>query len=892
VCSSCRARKTTEEQAGSSDRPETRARARAEPSLSSMAQPPGEIITLQLGNFANYVGAHFWNLQVGSRDWSRARPSPPPPQSPPSPPTPSPAPPPPKKTPQQDELLGYASLPPPPSSSSLAETMAAPAVAPAAAATVEPSVLFELRDGGGGGGGGGGNGDNNNGLGRHGHGQQPYAVPRLVCLDASGSTGGVSFSADAAAQMGGGGASQQGGAARPLSRPCSSTTTALHRAPPIPKSAFVRALEAQEILLRQLALGRQQQQYGGGGFGPAAASVSREAAARLEEQQQRQLEAAARALDEAAEEAGLDLSSEHHHHQHSSSSSSSSVRYWTDYLKTRLHPRTPVLVRGAWHTASHELDGYGGGGSGGASARSGAGGGSGGGLGGGHGGGAGGPLSGGAGCEAAEAVVDALRRWGEGCDRLQGVQVLADDMCGLGGALGAAVLREVADDLFPRRALAYFSVRGPDRPGSVVVGGGGRGGGGGGEEEDEGDDDDNEDAPGRGTGHGAGTRIGGGGGSEGGGGPAGARQRQLLSEALSAAEAACPEDGFASLYVPLAAPAPGSAEARALPWLSSSSAAAAIGGASTAAFRASALLAAAIDTATLPTRITLGCPAADVGPAVGAGVSLAELCATLQARPSAAWGGGSGGGGGGGGRMAALGLALPALAVCSSPSSLRGVPGADDPRVQRQQQHELDRSLLYESMALPAVASLTPGVRIGARAAASGADNSSSGGPLLSESVVLRGARDASTGKPAGLATASAALDEALLSERRRRQKAAGGGGGSGGGGIWLQQRCVAAPPLAVPLPFPGLFSARVTRDGCVSRGGPSGGGGGGGGHHVAAAPALTRLAASPAFSGRLAAMARGLRASAPGGLGTVAATWGYDRAELAELSERLTRMA
>jgi hypothetical protein len=29
-----------------------------------MAHPPGELITLQLGDFANYVGAHFWNLQV------------------------------------------------------------------------------------------------------------------------------------------------------------------------------------------------------------------------------------------------------------------------------------------------------------------------------------------------------------------------------------------------------------------------------------------------------------------------------------------------------------------------------------------------------------------------------------------------------------------------------------------------------------------------------------------------------------------------------------------------------------------------------------------------------------------------------------------------------------
>ena len=27
---------------------------------------PHEVITLQFGNFANYVGAHYWNFQVSS----------------------------------------------------------------------------------------------------------------------------------------------------------------------------------------------------------------------------------------------------------------------------------------------------------------------------------------------------------------------------------------------------------------------------------------------------------------------------------------------------------------------------------------------------------------------------------------------------------------------------------------------------------------------------------------------------------------------------------------------------------------------------------------------------------------------------------------------------------
>lgn len=39
---------------------------------------PGEVITTQAGSFANYVGAHYWNIQVLSviiwglaiRDWN------------------------------------------------------------------------------------------------------------------------------------------------------------------------------------------------------------------------------------------------------------------------------------------------------------------------------------------------------------------------------------------------------------------------------------------------------------------------------------------------------------------------------------------------------------------------------------------------------------------------------------------------------------------------------------------------------------------------------------------------------------------------------------------------------------------------------------------------------
>jgi type II secretory pathway pseudopilin PulG len=721
--------------------------------------------------------------------------------------------------------------------------MAAPAVLPAAAATVEPSVLFELREpgraGGGGGGvfGGGGGGNATTPT------NQLYAVPRVVCLDACGATGGVSFSADAAGRLGGE-ASAAAAATTAADAPPSSSSS-LHRAPPIPKSAFVRALEAQEILVRQLSLSRNPLP----GSDPSAA-------ARLEERQQRQLEAAARALDEAAAQAGVALPSSSGGGGISSiGDEATAVRYWTDYLKVQLHPRSAVLVPGVWHGV-HALDGYGSGGACSLASSSGGGGGA--------GGGAGGALSGGAAAEAREAAVDALRCWGEACDRLQGLQVLADDMTGF-GALGGAVLREASDDLFPRRPVLYFSLRGPDRPGSVLGSGGGRGAA----ANDEEDDEDDEFGLGKGTGRGAGSRVGGGGGG-GGGRPAGGgatRQRQLLSEALSAAEAACPEDGFASLYVPLAAPAPGSAEARSLPWLRlgggpySSSAAG-------AAYRSAALLAAAADTATLPSRVASGAAGA-----VGAGLSLADLCRTLQARPS----------GGPSAPMAALGVALP----CGAVEENGGVEGGD-PRERRAPtgQRPAFSSSLYETLSLPTVASLTPGVRIG------GTDNGNDP-RLLSESLVLRGARDARSGAAAPLASAAACLDAALLAERRRLFSPSAGSSS----GAWLQQRCVVAAPLAVPLPFPGLFAGRVTRDGCVSLAAGGGGGGGGGavaggggaGHHVATAPVLSRLAASAAFSGKLEAMAAALRPSS--GVGVLAAAWGYDKAELGEMSERLVRM-
>jgi hypothetical protein len=169
----------------------------------------------------------------------------------------------------------------------------------------------------------------------------------------------------------------------------------------------------------------------------------------------------------------------------------------------------------------------------------------------------------------------------------------------------------------------------------------------------------------------------------------------------------------------------------------------------------------------------------------------------------------------------------------------------------------------------------------------------------LAESIVLRGALldgpgpggaangggggDEGGGEQgASVAAAAAALDEALRREPPRR---------------CVVHRCVAAPPLAVPLPFPGVFGPAVGRRGGVVRGwspaGAAGGGGGGGGHHVVSCPALTRVAATEEFAPWLRARAAGLAAAARSPAGRAAAgAWGLGGGELDEARERLEQLA
>ncbi|GBG00223.1 hypothetical protein Rsub_12708 [Raphidocelis subcapitata] len=219
----------------------------------------------------------------------------------------------------------------------------------------------------------------------------PVYRPRAVVVDTSGATGGVSFSLDApgappdasAASSAWGGDAQVVASGR------------------IPKSAFTQQLELQS----GINFDRE-----------SAAAIARHQAA---------LEAAARQLD------ALALGSA------PSGARGVGVRYWSDYLKVQLHPRSFQALQGAWHGAAG-LEGYG----------------------------AASSLTYGV-RPAVEAVADAVRWWSEGCDSLQGVQVFADDLTAFGG-LARSVLDELREEL-PGARILYFSLRPTDS------GGGGQG---------------------------------------------------------------------------------------------------------------------------------------------------------------------------------------------------------------------------------------------------------------------------------------------------------------------------------------------------------------------------------------------------------------------------------
>ncbi|PRW59896.1 tubulin nucleotide-binding domain [Chlorella sorokiniana] len=258
---------------------------------------PREVLTLQFGSFANYVGAHYWNFQ--------------------------------------DELLG----------------LQAQQDGRGPAAQVDCDVLFRQ-------------GETATGEGTF--------TPRLVLWDLSGALGGVSAGGSLYRDSISG-----GGSGAVVSTWAGGQE--VHRARPVSKSAFTAELEAE-------AEAEDWEEQGGADAAAAGPSP---------------LEAAAWQLDAGPSGSG-------------SSSSGGRVRYWTDFLKAHLHPRSVQQLAGAWHG----LTPFGGWGDGGDHWRS---------------------------EEQREEMMERIRFFAEECDSLQGFQVLADDLSGF-GQLAAHVLQELRDD--------------------------------------------------------------------------------------------------------------------------------------------------------------------------------------------------------------------------------------------------------------------------------------------------------------------------------------------------------------------------------------------------------------------------------------------------------------
>jgi len=402
--------------------------------------------------------------------------------------------------------------------------------------------------------------------------------------------------------------------------------------------------------------------------------------------------------------------------------------------------------------------------------------------------------------EIREELADRVRRMAEECDMLQGFQVLCEDATGF-GALSQALLTELSDEFSNRPAL-YFS----------LSRGGLRGW------------------------HGPGDVH-----SPGG---AAAWGRGALGRGLAMAQLT----GEAALYVPLEAPGRS-------PWPLLAYDAA-------SPFHASALLAAALEGATTPFRLST---APSVFGAPTGGVRLSDLTGLLAGgRPG----------------LAALHAAFPAPALPADERELSETLDARVPHPHAAGAHSAaSRSRGWPLLtALDGMPTLTPGVE----------DDK---GASLAEALVLRGGRTAD-GALATTSRAGAALDAVLLRERRR----------------CVQHACVVPMPMAVPLPFPRLFAHGLSRNGvppalATPAEAPAGAAGASlsgpapahGVADVETAPLLVKLRSSRQFEGVVGRVLADVRRAhaLPGGQATLDA-WGYGGGggDLDEVCERLAEMA
>ena len=158
--------------------------------------------------------------------------------------------------------------------------------------------------------------------------QAPTYVPRLVVVDASGALGGVS-------PLGGDDAFAGGGDEPPVVATWGGATHLVRREP-VPKSDFVRALEAEaaEAGDAEAAAGGDSDDETRPRRTPAAAAA----------------EAAASGSPDDGEGGGA--------LERAGAALEGRVAYWSDYAKALLHPRSTLLLPGVWHGV-HAFAGYG-----------------------------------------------------------------------------------------------------------------------------------------------------------------------------------------------------------------------------------------------------------------------------------------------------------------------------------------------------------------------------------------------------------------------------------------------------------------------------------------------------------------------------------------------------
>lgn len=478
----------------------------------------------------------------------------------------------------------------------------------------------------------------------------------------------------------------------------------VHRATPVPKSQFLQELEAEEDVVYS-EQGIHQH--------PGTPVPTPE--------EPTPLETAANALDVPG-----------------------AVKYFTDFLKAPLHPRTIQLLDGLWEgTAEAE-----------AWSRP------------------GGWLGAGAGDER-EAASDRIRALAEESDSLAGFQCFAEDLSAWGG-VATEVLQEVRDDYGAGRTAMLWALRS------------------------------------------------GSGGAQGPVTPAEAR-RHRLREGLSTALLSQQCD----VYVPMAPPAAHAALPM-LQWRQGD------------IFHESAILASALDSASLPYRLKDNADGQS-GPESAIGAldfwSLGNLLTGQYRTP-----------------LCALSFAFPCPTL---PTNAQQLAEEIDTRERHDSSTPSNASHCFTSKAV-------------------GLSGASLGGTTdtgrFAENIVLRGAR--SQGSHLPLSHASAGLDASLLREKVR----------------CVQNRTVVAQPQPIPLPYPSIFSPRLscfgevagTQNAISSTGGT-----------VISCPVLVRMAATSSFGPIVKDLSREWLGCVNAAQGRATLdSWGVDREQSEDVYERLMALS